>query len=188
MDPRYEGLSLHQVAVLRGTDDWTTFFDLIEHGDPDVDPRSMNEEQKEAIYRAPWVSISSDASPSDPAKDAHVHPRTFGTFPRIYAKYVREDHVLTLEDAVRKMTSLPADQLGLYDRGRLAPGMAADIVIFDPDTIQDTATFAKPAVYPTGVDTVLVNGVLAVDHGKGTGEMAGEVLLHKSSVSSPKGK
>jgi N-acyl-D-aspartate/D-glutamate deacylase len=180
MDARYEGLSVHQVAVLRGRDDWTAFFDLVQHGDPSVDPKSMNEDQKRAIYRAPWVSISSDASPSDPAKDAHVHPRTFGTFPRIYATYVREEHVLTLEDAVRKMTSLPADLLGLYDRGRIAPGMAADLVIFDPDKIQDMATYAKPAVYPAGIDMVFVNGTLAIDHGKSTGEMAGTVLSHTS--------
>jgi len=179
MDSQYEGLSLHQVAVLRKQDDWTTFFDLVQQGDPSVDPRSMNEDQKKAIYRAPWVSISSDASPANPAKDAHVHPRTFGTFPRIYAKYVREEHVLTLEDAVRKMTSLPADLLGLYDRGRIAPGMAADLVIFDPDKIQDTATYAKPATYPTGIDAVLVNGTVAVEHGKSSGQMAGQVLIHK---------
>jgi N-acyl-D-aspartate/D-glutamate deacylase len=178
MDAHYEGLSVHQAAVMRGQDDWTAFFDLVEQGDPSVSPRSMNEEQKRAIYRSPWVSISSDASPANPAKDAHAHPRTFGTFPRIYAKYVREEHVLTLEDAVRKMTSLPADLLGLYDRGRIAPGMAADLVIFDPDKIQDTATFAKPAMYPTGIDMVLVNGTVAIDHGKSSGKMSGEVLSH----------
>ena len=87
-----------------------------------------------------------------------------------------------MEDAVRKMTSLPADQLGIHDRGLLAPGMAADIVIFDPNTIQDTATFARPAVYPTGIDTVLVNGVVAVAHGKGTGKIAGQVLLHRPGL------
>lgn len=172
------GLSLHQAAVLEGKDDWTEFFDLVEHGDPEVAVRSMNEQQKIAIYREPWVSISSDAPPADPARDPHVHPRAFGTFPRIYAKYVREEHVLTLEDAVRKMTSLPADLMGLYDRGRIAPGMAADLVIFDPDKIQDTATYAKPAVYPTGIDMVLVNGTVAIDHGQSTGELAGEVLRH----------
>lgn len=172
------GLTLHQAAVLAKKDDWTEFFDLVQEGDPEVAVRSMNEEQKDAIYREPWVSISSDAPPADPARDAHVHPRAFGTFPRIYAEYVREEHVLTLEDAVRKMTSLPADMLGLYDRGRIAPGMAADIVIFDPDKIQDTATYAKPAVYPKGIDLVLVNGTVAVDHGTSTGELAGEVLLH----------
>lgn len=174
------GLSLHQAAALAKVDDWTEFFDLVQQGDPEVAVRSMNEEQKDAIYREPWVSISSDAPPADPATDAHVHPRAFGTFPRIYAKYVREEHVLTLEDAVRKMTSLPADMLGLYDRGRIAPGKAADIVIFDPDTIQDTATYAKPAVYPMGIDMVLVNGTVAVDHGVSTGELSGEVLLHSN--------
>ena len=154
------------------------FFDLVQHGDPAVAVRSMNEEQKDAIYRRPWVSISSDAPPADLAIDTHVHPRAFGTFPRIYAQYVRERHVLTLEDAVRKMTSLPADLLGLYDRGRIAPGMAADIVIFDPDKIQDTATYLKPAAYPTGIDMVLVNGTVAIDHGKSAGKPSGEVLLH----------
>lgn len=182
MDVRYEGLSLHQVAVMRGQDDWTTFFDLVQQGDPSVSVRSQNEEQKRAIYRESWVSICSDASPSNPSTNPYEHPRTFGSFPRIYAKYVREEHVLTLEDAVRKMTSLPANLLGLYDRGRIAPGMAADLVIFDPDKIQDTATYAKPAVYPVGIDTVLVNGILAVDHGRYIGEMAGEVLLHKASM------
>lgn len=172
------GLSLHQAAVLAKKDDWTEFFDLVEHGDPEVAVRSMNEGQKEAIYREPWVSISSDAAPADPAINAHVHPRAFGTFPRIYAKYVREEHVLTLEDAVRKMTSLPADLMNLYDRGRIAPGMAADIVVFDPDKIQDTANYTKPAVYPTGIDMVLVNGTVAVDHGKSVEERAGEVLSH----------
>lgn len=172
------GLSLHQAAVLAKKDDWTEFFDLVQHGDPEVAVRSMNDEQKKAIYREPWVSISSDATPADPATDAHVHPRAFGTFPRIYAKYVREEHVLTLEDAVRKMTSLPADLMGLYDRGRIAPGMAADIVIFDPDKIQDTGTYAKPNVYPKGIDMVLVNGTVAVDHGTSTGELVGEVLTH----------
>jgi N-acyl-D-amino-acid deacylase len=185
MDTQYEGLSLHQVAVLRGKDDWTTFFDLVQQGDPSVSPRSMNEEQKRAIYREPWVSISSDASPADSAVDAHVHPRAYGTFPRIYAKYVREDPVLTLEDAVRKMTSLPADLLGLFDRGRIAPGMVADLVIFNPDRIQDTATFTKPAVYPKGIDDVFVNGVLAIDHGRATGELSGKVLSHKSPASAP---
>lgn len=188
MDTRYEGLTVHQAAVLRHQDDWTTFFDLVEHGDPIVNPRSMNEEQKEAIYREPWVSISSDAAPADPAVDPHAHPRAYGTFPRIYAKYVRQDHVLTLADAVRKMTSLPADLLGLYDRGRIAPGMAADLVIFDPATIQDRATYAKPAVYPTGIDMVLVNGTVAVDHGTWTRKMAGEVLTHRPFMESKVGQ
>jgi N-acyl-D-aspartate/D-glutamate deacylase len=186
LDPKYEGLSVHQVAVMRKTDDWTTFFDLVQNGNPSVSPRSMNEEQKYKIYRQPWSSISSDGAPTNPQKDAHVHPRNFGTFARIYAKYVRTDHILTLEDAVRKMTSLPSNLLGLSDRGLIAVGMAADVVVFDPARIQDTATFAKPAVYATGVDAVFVNGVLAIDHGQATGATAGQVLLHKSYRSGPK--
>jgi N-acyl-D-amino-acid deacylase len=84
------------------------------------------------------VSVSSDAAPTNPAVYPHVHPRAFGTFPRILSKYVREDHILKLPNAVRDMTSLPADQLKVYDRGRIAVGMAADIVVFDPDIVQDT--------------------------------------------------
>jgi N-acyl-D-aspartate/D-glutamate deacylase len=181
MDERYEGRSLHQVALLQHKDDWTVFFDLVQNGDPVVSPRSMNEEQKRAIYQQPWASVSSDAGPANPATNPHVHPRTYGTFPRIFAKYVREDHVLTLEDAVRKMTSLPANILGIYDRGRIAIGLAADLVIFDPATIKDNATFAKPAVYPSGIDAVLVNGAIAVQNGKRTNATSGEILLHSNA-------
>jgi N-acyl-D-aspartate/D-glutamate deacylase len=94
----------------------------------------------------------------------------------VLAKYVREEKIITLEMAIRKMTSLPANRLKLYDRGRIAPGMAADLVVFDQNTIQDTATFTKPLSFPTGISYVLVNGKIAVDHGQATGELAGRVL------------
>jgi N-acyl-D-aspartate/D-glutamate deacylase len=96
----------------------------------------------------------------------------------VLAKYVREEKIIPLEMAIRKMTSLPANRLKLYDRGRIAPGMAADLVIFDPNTIQDTATFTKPLSFPTGISYVLVNGKIAVDHGQQTGELAGKVLRY----------
>jgi len=98
----------------------------------------------------------------------------------VLAKYVREERVITLEMAIRKMTSLPANRLKLYDRGRIAPGMAADLVVFDPNTIQDTATFTKPLLFPTGISYVLVNGKIAVDHGHQTGERAGKVLRNSA--------
>jgi N-acyl-D-aspartate/D-glutamate deacylase len=179
VDPRFAGMSIAQIAQARKVDPWTAFFDLVQSGLTDVNPKSMNEEQKREIYSKDFVSISSDSEPSDPATAPHVHPRTFGTFPRILAKYVREEHAMTLPDAVRAMTSLPADQLKLYDRGRIGPGMAADIVIFDPETVRDTATYAAPASYPVGIPYVIVNGKVAVDNAKMTDVLAGEVLRHR---------
>lgn len=178
VDTKYEGMSIKQIAEAQGKDAWNVFFDLVASGSTDVNPKSMNEEQKREIYSKDFVSISSDAEPASPAAAPHAHPRAFGTFPRILAQYVREEHVITLEYAVRAMTSLPADQLKLYERGRLAPGMAADLVIFDPATVQDTATYARPASYPTGIEYVIVNGKVAVAEGKPTGVTAGSVIRH----------
>jgi N-acyl-D-aspartate/D-glutamate deacylase len=179
VDPRYAGMSIAQIAEAQKVDVWMAFFDLVQRGDVTVDAKSMNEEQKREIYSKEFVSISSDAPPSYLETAAHAHPRTFGTFPRILAKYVRDEHVMTLPDAIRAMTSLPATQLRLNDRGYIALGMAADIVIFDPDKIQDTATFAQPASYPVGIHYVVVNGKLAADNGKMTDELAGEVIRHR---------
>lgn len=180
VNPKYAGMSIAQIAESRSTDPWTVFFDLVEHNQQTtVNCKSMNEEQKQEIYRRDFVSVSSDAEPADPATSPHAHPRAFGTFPRILAKYVRSEHVLTLPDAIRAMTSLPADQLMLYDRGRIAPGMAADIVIFNPRTVRDTATYSHPASYPIGIQYVLVNGRIAVDNGKVTGVPAGKVIRHR---------
>jgi N-acyl-D-aspartate/D-glutamate deacylase len=138
----------------------------------------MNEEQKRLALRSEFISFCTDSEPMDIAKATNAHPRAFGSFPRVLAKYVREERVISLEMAIRKMTSLPANRLKLYDRGRIAPGMAADLVIFDPNTIQDTATFTKPLSFPTGISYVLVNGKIAVDHGQSTGEIAGKVLRY----------
>jgi N-acyl-D-aspartate/D-glutamate deacylase len=109
----------------------------------------------------------------NPAVATYGHTRTFGTFPRILAKYVREEKVITVENAIRKMTSLPANQLKLWNRGRVAPGMAADLVLFDPTHIADTATFEKPLSYAVEMDFVLVNGQIVFDMGKSTGALAG---------------
>ena len=136
----------------------------------------MNEEQKQQALRAPFVSIGSDAEPMNPLTSTYAHPRTFGTFPRILAKYVREEKVISLEGAIREMTSLPANQLHLWNRGRIAPGLAADLVLFDPAKIADTATFAKPLSYSVGMDYVLINGKLAIDQGQPTGTLAGRVI------------
>ena len=178
VDPQYAGMSIAQIAKTRNVDPWIAFFYLVQAGDTTVNPKSMNEEQKRQIYREDFVSISSDAPPSDPTNAAHAHPRAFGTFPRILAKYVREEHVMTLPNAIRSMTSLPATQLKMTDRGRIALGMSADITIFDAQAVQDTATYSKPASYPVGILYVFVNGQLAVENGKMTGALAGSVIRH----------
>ena len=141
-----------------------------------MDPKSMDENQKRQALRAPFVSIGSDAEPMNPATSTFAHPRTFGTFPRILAKYVREEKVIRLENAIREMTSLPANQLKLWNRGRIAPGLAADLVSFDPAKVADTATFAKPLSYAIGMEYVFVNGQLAIEGGQPTGVLAGKVI------------
>jgi N-acyl-D-amino-acid deacylase len=177
LDKRYEGKSVQEIAALRGADVWDTFFYLVQQGGVDVDPKSMDENQKQQALRAPFVSIGSDAEPMNPAISTFAHPRTFGTFPRILAKYVREEKVISLESAIREMTSLPANQLKLWNRGRIAPGLAADLVSFDPAKVADTATFAKPLSYAIGMEYVFVNGQLAIDKGQPTGVLAGKVIL-----------
>jgi N-acyl-D-amino-acid deacylase len=112
------------------------------------------------------------------------HPRAYGTFPRYLAVYVRELGILTLEDAIRKMTSLPAQRLGLGDRGLLRPGMAADVVCFDPDEVTDTATYEDPRRLPTGIPFVIVNGRPVVDSGDHTGALPGRVLRRRSATRS----
>jgi N-acyl-D-aspartate/D-glutamate deacylase len=180
LDRAYEGKSVTQVSKLRHEDPWETFFFLLHsgRGDINVDPLTMDERQKGAALKEPFVCIASDSAPTNLKKATTAHPRTFGTFPRIFAKYVREDRSLSLESAVRAMSSLPANILQLTDRGRIAVGMAADIVIFDPSLVQDVSTFEQPLAYPKGIAYVLVNGRVAVDAGQVTGLRAGRVLRH----------
>jgi dihydroorotase/N-acyl-D-amino-acid deacylase len=108
--------------------------------------------------------------------DGHPHPRAYGTFPRVLGVYAREKHVLSLEEAVHKMTGMPAARLGLTSRGRIADGMMADLVVFDPATVKDEATYETPHRYPSGIPFVIVNGALAVDGGTATSARAGRVL------------
>jgi dihydroorotase/N-acyl-D-amino-acid deacylase len=129
----------------------------------------------------PWVSICNDSQGT--ATDGllgteHPHPRAYGTFPRILAKYVREEKKLTLEDAIRKFTSLPAGRMRFADRGVLKAGMWADVVVFDPDTIHDVATFGDPNQLSVGMQYVLVNGVPVIDGGKMTNALPGKVVTH----------
>lgn len=137
----------------------------------------MDEGDVQRIMRYPWTAIASDGSLSQPGQAA-PHPRNYGTFPRVLGRYVRELKVLTLPDAIRKMTSLPAGRLGLTDRGRIAEGLMADLVVFDPATVADRATFTAPHQYPVGIDYVVVNGQVEVEAGTMTAARAGRVLRH----------
>jgi N-acyl-D-amino-acid deacylase len=133
----------------------------------------MDEADVRRVLAHPLCMIGSDGIPSPTGKP---HPRLYGTFPRVLGTYVREERLFTLEEGVRKMTSLPARRFGLSDRGELREGLAADIVIFDPDRIADVATYEEPRQYPTGMEYVIVNGETAAEHGKQTAARAGRLL------------
>jgi N-acyl-D-aspartate/D-glutamate deacylase len=177
---RYRGLSLRQAADENGTDPVEMLLELVER-EPALNSMyfMMNEEVLRTALRNPWVSVGSDAptfAAESPYADAPTHPRAYGTFARILGRYVREQSLLTLGEAVRRMTSLPAGNLGLRDRGLLAPGNYADIVVFDPDTVGDHATYEEPHRYATGVRHVVVNGRAALADGVPTGHLPGRAL------------
>ncbi len=178
---RYEGMRVEDAATLAGKDPFDFVFDLLieERGSVGCVYFIMSEDDLALALRQPWVAIGSDGSAfatEGPLRAGVPHPRSFGTFPRVLGRYVRERQVIPLEEAVRKMTSLPAEVLGLADRGMLVAGRWADVVIFDPDTVADRATFEDPFQYPDGIDTVIVNGQVVLDEGRHTGERPGHVL------------
>lgn len=135
----------------------------------------LDPDDVERIMRHPMTMIASDGRLTRPG-EGHPHPRSYGTFPRVLGHYVRERAVISLEEAVRKMTSAPADVYSLLDRGRLGPGYVADVVVFDPETVQDRATFQEPHQYPVGIDHVLIDGAFAVENGAFLGTLHGRVL------------
>ena len=140
---------------------------------------AMSEADVALALVQPWVSINNDSegtSPEGLLGEQHPHPRAYGTFPRILRKYVREEKKLSLEEAVRKFSALPAARLRLADRGVLKAGMWADILVFDPATVRDVATFENPNQLSQGMQYVLVNGVPVIDEGKMTGALPGKVL------------
>lgn len=136
---------------------------------------AMDEADVVRIMQYPYTMVASDGRLSEPGR-GHPHPRAYGTFSRILDKYVREDKVLSLEEAIRKMTSLPAYRMGLSDRGLLKKGYKADISIFDPAKVKEMATFSDPHQYPSGIPWVIINGEVAVDNEKFMGIKAGQVL------------
>src|SRR5262245_7280185 len=175
----YEGKTILEISRLRGdSDPAETCFDLVvEEGAfvPGVH-HTMSEDDVKFVMQVPWVSIASDGSALNLTVPGKPHPRSFGTNVRVLGKYVRTDKVLTLEDAVRKMTSLPAQILRLKYRGMLKEGYWADVVVFDPDTVSDPATYENPQQYAKGVPFVFVNGAVVIDGGNHTGARPGKVI------------
>ena len=175
-----EGKRLSEIAKLWNKEPIDALFDfLIEDPTTGVAVFGMSQPDVTLALQQAWVSIDNDSegtSPEGILGQAHPHPRAYGTFPRILSKYVREEKVLTLEDAIRKFTALPAQRMRLTDRGVLKSGMWADVVIFDPATVHDVATFDNPNQLSQGMEYVLVNGVPVIDQGKMTGKLPGRVL------------
>ena len=175
-----QGKRLSEIAKLWNKDPMDALFDfLINDPYTGVAVFGMSQPDVTLALQQPWVAIDNDSSGTSPEGilgQEHPHPRAYGTFPRILRKYVREDKVLTLEDAIRKMSALPAQRLRLTDRGVLKAGMWADVVIFDPATVRDLATFDNPNQLSEGMDYVMVNGVPVIDQSKMTGALPGKVL------------
>jgi CubicO group peptidase (beta-lactamase class C family) len=184
-NPSYAGKNVAQIAILRGSDPATTLMALIaesqaKQADENVVAKGMDERDVATIMRWPFTNICSDGELDG------AHPRGFGSFPRVLGRYVREQRVLTLEDAIRKMTSLAASNVGITDRGIIRPGMAADLVLFDPATIADRATIAEPHAASVGIRTVWVNGEEVYDGAKTTGSYPGRALRReRPSVQRP---
>jgi len=177
---KYEGMRIPEIAKLRGDKDFAdTCIELMaeEGGAISGMFHTMSEADVREVMRKPWVAIASDGAAINLNEDGVPHPRAFSTNPRVLGHYVREEKVLTLEDAIRKMTSLPAQILGLDDRGQIREGFAADIVIFNPDTVRETTTFEKTKSYPEGIPYTIVNGVVVIDGGKHTGARPGRPIM-----------
>jgi dihydroorotase/N-acyl-D-amino-acid deacylase len=178
---KFEGKTLAAIARDLGKDPRDVVMDFVvaDRGESSVITSIMTEEDVRAALKHPLVSIDTDSSAQaedGPLSKSKSHPRAWGTFPRILGRYVREERLLTLEDAVRKMTSRPAARVGLSDRGILRPGFAADVVVFDPSTIRDVSTFEDPLHYSTGIRHVFVNGQAVIADGRITDERPGRPL------------
>ncbi len=175
----YVGMRLSEVAAEMGVD-WVEAameITLMTSGHASMVIFMMSEENVAMQMRQPWIKFGTDASGFDPADvTGMVHPRSYGTYPRILGKYVRDEGVITLEDAVRKMTSAVATRLSIDDRGVLRPGMYADVVVFDPETVADRATFEDPHQLSAGVEEVFVNGVQVLGGGEHTGAKPGRIV------------
>jgi N-acyl-D-amino-acid deacylase len=179
--PDLESMSVAQVADERGDDPNETALDVLleAEGRVSIVHFGMDEENLKTVLRHPAVMIGSDGSarvPEGPLGEGKAHPRSYGTFPRVLGKYARQEGLFTMAEAVHKMSGLPAERLRLSDRGRLAEGFKADVVLFNPDTVVDTATFTEPYQYPEGIAYVFVNGQTVIAPQGHTGALPGRIL------------
>lgn len=178
---KFEGLRMNQVIEALNKPPIDVLFELLEENGGSVPTVYFHHSEDDMRYalQQPFVSIGSDGTAvaiEGPLSAGHPHPRYYGTFPRVLGRYVREEHVLTLEEAIRKMTSANAAKIGILDRGLLRPGMMADVTVFDPARIIDNATYEKPHQYATGVEYVVVNGQIVLDQNRHTGARPGVIL------------
>jgi N-acyl-D-amino-acid deacylase len=176
-----QGKTIAEIATLWKKDPFDTIFDILieDHAATQVAVFGMSEPDVRLALQQPWVSVCNDSQGTAPdglLGQEHPHPRAYGTFPRILRKYVREDGALTLADAIRKFSALPAARLRIDDRGVIKAGMWADLVVFNPDTITDLATFEKPNQLSEGMQYVLVNGIPVIEHGSMTNALPGKVV------------
>ncbi len=176
----FEGKTIAEVAELKGVDPFNLAFDLIvKKESPELMDLAMNDKDVCTVLEHPLSMVGSDGEAIRPygvLGESKTHPRSYGTYPRVLKEYVREEKVLTIEDAIRKMASFPAQKLGLRDRGMIRRGMWADVVVFNPKTVMDKATYEDPHRYPEGIEYVLVNGEIVVDKGEHSGALPGKVL------------
>jgi N-acyl-D-amino-acid deacylase len=178
---KFIGKRMSDVIAERGGDPVTVLLDLLVDENGSVPTVYFHHSEPDMTYalKQPFTSIGSDGSaisPEGPRGGTIPHPRSYGTFPRVLGRYVRELHAITLEDAVRKMTSANAEKINIQDRGRIKVGWAADITVFDPATVADRATFTQPHQYAVGIQYVIVNGQVVLDNGQHTGALPGRVL------------
>jgi N-acyl-D-amino-acid deacylase len=181
-DKSGEGKRVSEIAASRGIPVHETALDLIveSHDQASAIYHVLNEENLQRVLKLPWVMIGSDGSAcstSGPTATGRPHPRTFGTFARVLGRYVRELGVLTLEEAIAKMTRMPADRLGLSDRGRIEIGARADLVAFDPEVVGDLSTFEQPFAYSRGMEYLWMKGREVLSQGVYTRALAGEPVL-----------
>ncbi|MCC6619549.1 MAG: D-aminoacylase [Chloroflexi bacterium] len=180
-DPGYNGRRLPEIATARGAEadplaQADVAIDIRLNGGADVVVHKMADEDVDRIVRQPFAMIGADAGVEGLAGEGNPHPRNFGNNARLLSRYVRQRGLLTLEEAVRRMTSLPAQTFHVWDRGLVRPGFAADLLVFDPARVEDHATFERPRQYSSGFDVVLVNGTIVIDEGRHTGARPGQVL------------
>jgi N-acyl-D-amino-acid deacylase len=179
MSSKYRGMTIAEAAKIRGESPEEAIVNLIIEDGSRIQCIyfSMSEDNIRKKIMLPWVSFDSDAgSYSDISKDFITHPRAFGSFARVLGKYVREEKLITMEEAIRRLSGFPAENLGIKKRGYLKTGFFADVVVFDPKIIEDKATFEKPLQFAVGVEDVFVNGTQVLSKGEHTGNFSGRFV------------